>query len=450
MNSKVVRVAVLLAALGAVAAGGFLIAGAEQALRARRVAGATFDTEADAVLADLGRLASAQQGYVAEGQGTDYWMSQAAEGLARANRDLAALAADATADATRSTIQAASAQLENVRTLDQRARQYVKAGQVLMASDVIFTDSLTALNAAGDHLIAARANERAIAEASVDDLRWRQCYAACGAAAILLVAVLLLAPIPEREVDVLTAMRALTEAPALPTARPVAPTPAPRQTLAEIDDIPDIDAVRAISPALQIQAADPLREPLGAFEAAESLAAGETPAPAAATPPQVPEALSAAALASAARVCADMARVLDADDLPGLLARSAGVLGAPGLIVWIADRSGQSLYPLLTHGYDRSIVVRMGPVSTEANNATALAWRTGELQVVEGGAGASGALAAPIVTAEGCVGVLAAELSDDREARADVRALTTIFAAQLATFVTAVPAAGGSALAAEA
>ena len=94
--------------------------------------------------------------------------------------------------------------------------------------------------------------------------------------------------------------------------------------------------------------------------------------------------------------------------------------------------------------------MRMGPVSTEANNATAVAWRTGELQAVEGEPGAPGALVAPIVTPEGCVGVLAAELGDEREARADIRALTTIFAAQLATFVTAVPAAGGSALAAEA
>ena len=87
MNSRLVRVALLLAALGAVAAGGFVIVDAEQALRGRRAAAATFDGEADAVLADLGRLKSAQQGYVAEGQGTDYWMSQATEGLARADQD---------------------------------------------------------------------------------------------------------------------------------------------------------------------------------------------------------------------------------------------------------------------------------------------------------------------------------------------------------------------------
>ena len=44
-------------------------------------------------------------------------------------------------------------------------------------------------------------------------------------------------------------------------------------------------------------------------------------------------------LSTAARVCSDMARVLDAGDLPGLLARAAGVLDAPGVIVWVADRA---------------------------------------------------------------------------------------------------------------
>jgi hypothetical protein len=48
------------------------------------------------------------------------------------------------------------------------------------------------------------------------------------------------------------------------------------------------------------------------------------------------------------------------------------------------------------------------------------------------------------------VGVLAAELRDGRERRDDVRALASIFAAQLATFVTALPEADGQTLVAEA
>ena len=145
-----------------------------------------------------------------------------------------------------------------------------------------------------------------------------------------------------------------------------------------------------------------------------------------------------------------MARVLDAGDLPGLLARAAGVLEAPGVIVWIADRGGHSLFPLLTHGYSGAAVAHIGSIPTEADNATATAWRTGEVQAVASDAECPGALVAPIVTAEGCVGVLAAELRDGRERRDDVRALASIFAAQLATFVTVLPEAGGQTLVAEA
>ena len=124
-----------------------------------------------------------------------------------------------------------------------------------------------------------------------------------------------------------------------------------------------------------------------------------------------------------------MARVLDAGDLPGLLARAAGVLEAPGVIVWVADRAGHALFPLLTHGYSGAAVVHIGSIPTEGDNATATAWRTGEVQAVQSDADGSGALVAPIVTAEGCVGVFAAELRDGRERRDDVRALASIFAA---------------------
>jgi hypothetical protein len=46
------------------------------------------------------------------------------------------------------------------------------------------------------------------------------------------------------------------------------------------------------------------------------------------------------------------------------------------------------------------------------------------------------------------VGALAAELPEGSENRTEVRALATIFAAQLATFVTALPSVGGEQIAA--
>jgi GAF domain-containing protein len=176
------------------------------------------------------------------------------------------------------------------------------------------------------------------------------------------------------------------------------------------------------------------------------------------TPPQVPISVAAPLsssspppidLTKAARVCADLARVLDAGDLPALVTRAADVLKAPGLIVWVADQNGQTLYPLLTHGYQTATLMKMGSLSTDADNATAAAWRTGELRAVPATSDASGALVAPLVTSQGCVGVLAAEVTDGRELRGEVRALATIFAAQLATIVTPVGA-GAQSMVAEA
>ena len=251
MNNTVARVAVFIAALAALAAGGLVIFDAEQNLRARQSAGAAFDAQAQGVAADLGRLRTSQLAYVAEGQGPDYWMAQSAEALSNVDRDLAALAVDASGEATRSAIQAASGVLEDFRRLDVKIRQYVKGRQALMASDVIFTESLAKGATVAERLAAARANEASLNDAAIDGLRWRQFYAAAGAGGVLLFAVLLLAPVPEREVDVLTAMRALTVTPAAvpavrPRTEPAAGVTSPVRTM-EFDDLPDAEPVRALT-----------------------------------------------------------------------------------------------------------------------------------------------------------------------------------------------------------
>jgi hypothetical protein len=424
MTSRVARAAVLIVALGSLAAAAYVVFDAEQTLKAHQMAGTSFEGAAQSVLSDLGRLEAAEQAYVAEGQGVDYWEAQAADAQAKVDRGLASLAGDATGDGTRSAIQAASGVLEEFRKLDQRARQYLKNNQPLMASDVIFTDGRTASDAVAEHVATARTNEAAVHDAASDALRWREFYAAGSAGLLLALAVLLLTPVPEKEVDVLTAMRALTETPAQVRRAEPAPAPPGARMEAVDDDVPGLDAVVVVTG----------RRP-------ESLAGAEGAGSAHASGSDA-RTEAVVDLPGAAKVCADMARVLDTSDLPGLMVRLAGVLGSPGLIVWVADRSGQVLMPLLTHGYPASAVARIGSLPTSANNATALAWRTGDVQIVPG------ALVAPIVTSDGCVGALAAELPEGSESRTEVRALATIFAAQLATFVTALPSVGGEQIAA--
>jgi hypothetical protein len=425
MNSRPLRVLLLVAALAAVIAATVVVFSAERALSAVTGADRGFDAQARAVTDELSRLREAQQAYVAAGQGADYWMTQAAERLAAVDRGVAELATASSSDATRSAVQAAAAGLEQFRTLDKRARHYVENAQNLVASDVIFTESLAALAAAANHVSTASDNERALRAAEASGLRQRQFYAAAGAAAVLVLVVLLLVPVPEADVDVLTAMRALTE-PAPLKAQPAGAATKPKAEVVYGDE-------ESGARLLPKQAAEALAPPPAGPEVVEAPAPAPAPAP--------------VNLTAAAGVCVDLARVLDAGDIPGLLARAAGVLEARGMIVWVADRPGVSLYPLFTHGYPSAVIVRLGTISTDASNATAAAWRAGELRAVAGDSGQPGALVTPIITAEGCVGVLAAEIADGREMRDDVRALATIFSAQLATVVTPVADAGEAGLA---
>ena len=316
MTSRLSRAAVLVVALGSLAAAAYVVFDAEQTLKAHQMARTSFDGAAQSVLSELGRLQAAEQAYVAEGQGVDYWLAQAADAQAKVDRGLAALAGDATGEGTRSAIQAGSGVLEEFRKLDLRARQYLKSNQPLMASDVIFTDGLTAGNAVAEHVSTARANEAAVHDATIDALRWREFYAAGGAALLLALAVLLLTPIPEKEVDVLTAMRALTETPVQARRAESAAAPAVARVAAVDDDVPDLGAVTAVTGRRP--------ESFSAEDAASAQGAAATRASAPARAETLVD------LPGAAKVCADMARVLDASDLPGLMLRLAGVLGSPG------------------------------------------------------------------------------------------------------------------------
>ena len=65
----------------------------------------------------------------------------------------------------------------------------------------------------------------------------------------------------------------------------------------------------------------------------------EKPPPRAATPEPARPATTVN-LDAAAELCVDLARVIDASDVPALLARAAAVLDARGIIVWVADSAG--------------------------------------------------------------------------------------------------------------
>ena len=132
-----------------------------------------------------------------------------------------------------------------------------------------------------------------------------------------------------------------------------------------------------------------------------------------------------------------------AGELPALLARAASILDASGLIIWIG--AGEQLFAVTAHGYDPRVIDRLGPIGRNADNATAASWRSGEVKVVPGDLMSNGAVVAPMFSPDACIGVLAAEVRHGREDDAETCAVTSMIAAQLATVVSAWPAASASA-----
>jgi hypothetical protein len=144
-------------------------------------------------------------------------------------------------------------------------------------------------------------------------------------------------------------------------------------------------------------------------------------------------------LGAAAAVCTSLSRITRTSDLPPLLAQAAGVLDAAGIILWMG--AGDQLFAVASHGYASDVLNRLGPIPRGADNATASAWRTGQLATVAGVGAINGALVAPLFRGDGCIGALAIELRHGGEDNRATHAVALMIAAQLAAVVPAWPSA---------
>jgi hypothetical protein len=161
--------------------------------------------------------------------------------------------------------------------------------------------------------------------------------------------------------------------------------------------------------------------------AVAEVAAGSAPvnAPAASEPD----------LLAAAHLCVELGRLEETREAAPLLQEVARILEAVGLIVWVWQPQAAELRPAHAHGYSDKVLAQLPKVGRDADNATASAFRSAHTCVVNSRDLTNGAVVVPLMTAAGCVGVLAIELQHGREQRESVRALATIFAAQLARVV---------------
>jgi hypothetical protein len=384
MTKLAVRLTLLLACVAAVGYAAFLTWSSEQRARLTDNSSRQFSAAARALSVGVAELRAAQQAYVAVGQGADFWFARVSAIAADLNDSLSTLKSLATVPEAMTAVDDASGALQDFDRMDRRARDYARGSQLTLASDLVFTDGFDLTKKAGEAVNRALTAELTARDANLGELRREQAIALGSAAGVSALGLLLLLPAGKR--------RAAEDA-----APPVEPVNS-GISAETFDDMQDFGVIATPT----------------AFVA-----------PAQAT----------VDLGGMAALCVELARIQDTHALPGLLERAARILDASGIVLWIADPDGRELSPIVVHGYPPQLATRFGTIARDAENVTASAYRTALLQTMKGDAISNGAVAAPLVTSGGCVGVMAAELKNGGEQQDSLLAAATIIASQLATLV---------------
>lgn len=333
----------------------------------------------------LTELRADQAAYLASGLNTTDWLNRASTALTQLENAVSVLSNTTTAVSARPHYDLATTLVADLAANDRKARGYITGAQPLVAADVLFQEGAEPARRLGEELVAARTAEMAEFEKAATQLGWIG-LGANGAA--FFVGLILLALGARRRSD------AGAESPE-------------GVHLNAIDTPSGKTTSSAVAPSTDSRAASPVDDP---FQA-----------------PSID-------LSTAAELCVDLGRIMDGKDLPGLMGRAAGVLDAKGLVLWVSEPGGRMLRPSVSHGYSDRVVQRMGTLPTDGDNVTSLAYRTLQPQVVRGSFEGHGAIAVPLITATGCVGVLAAEVQGVKPG--DTRfAVARMIAAQLSTLV---------------
>jgi hypothetical protein len=410
MQSRAARLILLGLFLVALSTASFLFAKGNSGATSAATDAKAFDTSARAIERGLLDLRAAQLGYAAAGQAGGRWVTRVAQTLDALRANVQGLRPQARTKEALAGLDATTAALNEFAKSDKRAAEYVRTEQRALAGDVVFGDGIERTDAALASVEQVRLAELRAREALVETFRARQVFALIAGAAASVLVVLLLAP-RARSAPAPTSPQASSGRMPPAAAQTVEPEPVP-QSLRQPESVLEAEVASAPS--------DDAPEPVLA-----SLAQGTVDT----APPAMTD------FAGVASLCVDLARVVDTRALPSLLDRTASLLDASGIILWIADPDGRELNPIFAQGYPQHLVNRLGTIPRDAENATAAAFRTSLLQTVMADEISGGAIAAPLVTPGGCVGVMAAEVRNDSERQDAKLAAATIVAAQLATLV---------------
>ena len=329
----------------------------------------------------ISELRTNQQAYVAAGQNRLHWMQKVTEQLDTVDISLTTLAQLATAASTVGSLENAQVAINDFARMDTRARDHSDLGQDLMASDLLFTDGPELALIAMTHIDRALKTERDARDTVTTAHRKSQGVALAAAMGTSVLVTLLLLPVSARPIEESSGSIGQEDV--------RVPSDGPLTIIATPTDETVITA--DISPTLDLQLA--------------------------------------------AKLCTDLGQLSNTSQLNVILARAAQIFNASGIIVWILDASKNSLRPAVGHGYSETTLARFGSVSCDDDNVTALSFRDAQIHIVPADSSSLGAIAAPIVSMSGCIGVLSMELQGGWELNEDVQATAAILTAQLSTLV---------------
>lgn len=379
MSNRWLRFVIALLALGAAVAAGYRIVQQEQRLHDDVLAARATDRAAETAVTTVSEIKAALHAYISEGQGEAFWTARAAALIDQLRASILDL--DGAATTAGGPVTETLDLTDRLAAAERRARDHVSAGQRLLAGEVIFVEARDLLDAIRLQVTTSRTAIADAADTAHRDARREQAMLALGAAGVLAFATLLLV-IPGRSV-------------------------------APVSIAPDTTATPA----------DP-------YDSSARLLSSLDTAPAPSTP-----AAPGLSLRDAAAVCTDLGRVAQSNEMSTLLRRAAAVLHASGVIVWMTSPDRGELYPAASAGYDDRLLARIGSIPRDAANVTAGALRDAAPRTSPGLGPSAAALAVPLMTPLGPVGVFSAEIRDVGEVDDARLAIATIFAAQLATLV---------------
>jgi hypothetical protein len=400
VSNRWFRFVIALLGLGAASAAGYRIFQHEQQLTSVRTSVQAGERAAESAMTTTAELKATLHAYVAPGQSHDFWTSRATALLDKLRASLIQLDAAATSNGV-----SPAGELDLVDRLAAvagRAARYARASQSLMAGEVIFTEGRDVLDALHGAVLRTREDLSQQTEQRTAAIRSEQGLLGLGAAAVMALAILVLVP-PGKAAP-------LSHAEAPPTVEER------RESVAPVPARPD--PLELVAATVTPEGARPVGSP-------KVRVGSIAPAP---PTPQV-------SLADAASVCTDLGRVSQTNEIGPLLERASTVLSASGVIVWMATENRDELYAAGSSGYDERLFERIGTIRRDASNLTAAAFRDGASRTSSRGSSSAAALAVPLLSPQGPIGVFSAEVRDVNEIGTDRLALATIFAAQLANLL---------------